>query len=155
MTPPPLPMADLHPTLPPPPLHQPLHQHPLHHGDLFSSPGCHFSYRVIGPCCRLFDREQLPWPCCRLQWRGKEPSWRRIGKRFVPDVGTKRHPSYSVEIVGQGPADSSHRRQSDRPPSLEPIIITLYPVDLPAVVRDWWHTDKPLTQSLAGPTKEA
>jgi hypothetical protein len=149
-------MAELHPTLPPPPLpHPPLPPHPLHHGDLFSSPGCHFSYRVIGPCCRLFDREQLPWPCCRLQWRGKEPSWRRIGRRFVPDLGTKRHPSYSVEIVGQGLGPSPNLSQGDGQNLLEPMIITLYPVQLPPAVRDWWHADKPLSQSLAGQTKEA
>lgn len=116
-------------------------QHPLQHGDIFFSPGCHFSYRVVGPCCRLFDREQLPWPCCRLQWQGKEPSWRRIGKRFVLDMGTKRHPSYSVEILGQGP--------------VEPIIITLYSVQLPGVVQDWWHGGKPGLRPLAAQTKEA
>jgi len=43
-----------------------------------ASPGGQFSFRVLGPCCRLFDREELPWPCCRLAWRSKEPSWRRI-----------------------------------------------------------------------------
>jgi hypothetical protein len=102
--------------------------HPLHHGQIFFSPGCHFSYRVIGPCCRLFDREQLPYPCCRIQWRGKEPSWRRIGKRFVVDLATRTHPSYSVEILGQG--------------SLEPVVITLYSVTLPQPLRDWWHSDK-------------
>jgi hypothetical protein len=121
-------------------------QHLLNHGDVFFSPGCHFSYRVVGPCCRLFDREQLPWPCCRLQWRGKEPSWRRIGKRFVPDLGTKRHPSYSVEIIGQGQID---------PIAGEPTIITLYAVQLSTDLRHWWHDDKPGQQSLAGPTTEA
>jgi hypothetical protein len=104
--------------------------HPLQHGQVFFSPGCHFSYRVIGPCCRLFDREQLPWPCCRLQWRGKEPSWRRIGKRFIVDLSTKNHPSYSVEILGQG--------------LQEPIVITLYAVNLPDAIRHWWHSDRPL-----------
>jgi hypothetical protein len=103
--------------------------HPLQHGQVFFSPGCHFSYRVIGPCCRLFDREQLPWPCCRLQWRGKEPSWRRIGKRFIVDLSTKNHPSYSVEILGQG--------------LQEPIVITLYAVNLPSATKHWWHSDRP------------
>lgn len=106
----------------------PLLSHPYAHGQVFFSPGCHYTYRVIGPCCRLFDREQLPWPCCRIQWRGKEPSWRRIGKRFIADLATKKHPSYSVEIIGHG--------------SLEPIVITLYSVTLPQPVRDWWHSDK-------------
>lgn len=103
--------------------------HPLPHGQIISSPGCHFTYRIVGPCCRLFDREQLPWPCCRLQWRGKEPSWRRIGKRFVIDLATKGHPSYCIEIVGQG--------------SLAPTVITLYSVNLPPPIKDWWYSEKP------------
>lgn len=103
--------------------------HPLPSGQLFSSPGGHFTYRVIGPCCRLFDREELPWPCCRLQWRGKEPSWRRVGRQFVVDLSTKNYPSYSVEIVGQ-----EH--------TAEPLILTLYPHKLPPQVKDWWHTRK-------------
>ena len=103
--------------------------HPLQHGQVFFSPGCHFSYRVIGSCCRLFDREQLPYPCCRLQWRGKEPSWRRIGKRFIVDLSTKKHPSYNVEFLGQG--------------LQEPIVITLYAVNLPEATKTWWHSDRP------------
>lgn len=101
--------------------------HPYEHGQVFFSPGCHFSYRVMGPCCRLFDREQLPYPCCRLQWRGKEPSWRRIGKRFILDISTKNHPSYAVEILGQASL-------------AETIVITLYSVELPTAIREWWHT---------------
>ena len=101
-------------------------QHPLEHGHVFRSPGCHFTYRVIGPCCRLFDREELPWPCCRLQWHSKEPSWRRIGKRFVPDLATRSSPSYSVEVVGQDYAGHS-------------FVVTLYATKLPQPVRDWWH----------------
>lgn len=104
-------------------------QHPLEHGQTFRSPGCHFTYRVIGPCCRLFDREELPWPCCRLQWRGKEPSWRRIGKRFVPDLATQNSPSYSVEVVGQEYAGRT-------------FVVTLYAVKLPQPVRKWWHVKK-------------
>lgn len=101
--------------------------HPLQHGQLLFSPGCHFSYRVIGPCCRLFDREQLPWPCCRLEWGGKEPSWRRIGRRFIVDLASKTHPSYSVELLGYGhPA--------------EPIVLTLYSVNLPQPLKEWWHS---------------
>ncbi|MEM1242726.1 MAG: hypothetical protein AAGI45_23085 [Cyanobacteria bacterium P01_H01_bin.26] len=96
---------------------------------MFQSPGAHLTYRVIGPCCQLFDREQLPWPCCRLQWRGKEPSWRRIGRRFIVDMATRRHPSYCVEIVGQG----YHAR---------PIIITLYTSRLSPEMQDWWHTKR-------------
>ena len=95
-------------------------------GTIFSSPGSHFTYRVIGPCCRLFDREELPWPCCRIQWRSKEPSWRRIGKRFVPDQATKRSPSYVVEIL-------------DQDYSREPFVITLYWIQFPPAVQNWWH----------------
>lgn len=103
------------------------HTHPWPTGHLFLSPGAHLTYRVIGPCCRLFDREQLPWPCCRLQWRGKEPSWRRIGKRFVPDLATKRFPSYSVEIVGPG-----YRSES--------FVTTLFTAKLSPERQTWWYT---------------
>jgi hypothetical protein len=77
----------------------------------------------------LFDREELPWPCCRLQWRGKEPSWRRIGKRFVADLATRNCPSYSVEVVGQ---EYSGRT----------FIVTLYAVKLSQPVCDWWFSKK-------------
>jgi hypothetical protein len=103
--------------------------HPFNHGHLFTSPGGHYTYRVIGPCCRLFDRETLPYPCCRLEWRGKEPSWRRIGKRFTPDMATRNSPSYSVEIIGQG--------------ATQPIVITLYWVKLPQPLKEWWHSKRP------------
>ncbi|MBV9389411.1 MAG: hypothetical protein JOZ78_23560 [Chroococcidiopsidaceae cyanobacterium CP_BM_ER_R8_30] len=112
--------------------------HPLQLGQIFCSPGGHFSYRVIGPCCRLFDREQLPWPCCRLEWRGKEPSWRRIGKRFIADVATKNSPSYCVEILGPEAAK-------------QPFVTTLYWVKLSAPVQEWWHSGKrQTTLELAG-----
>jgi hypothetical protein len=105
----------------------PLHQHPLPSDFLLNSPGGQFRYRIIGPCCRLFDREQLPWPCCRIQWRSKEPSWRRIGNRFVADMAAKRYASYSVELIGYG-----------NPP--EPTILTLYMDRLPPQIQDWWYT---------------
>jgi hypothetical protein len=103
--------------------------HPFPSGHVFSSFGAHFSYRVIGSCCRLFDREELPWPCCRLQWGGKEPSWRRIGKRFVPDLAVQNSPSYAVEILGQ-----DH--------SGEPFVLTLYSVKLSPSLREWWYSKK-------------
>jgi hypothetical protein len=106
----------------------------LTYGDRFSSPGGHFSYRVIGACCRLFDREQLPWPCCRLQWHSKEPSWRRIGRRFVVDFATRGHPSYSVEILDQRPDSPAA--------SSEPLVVTLYWLNLPQPLKDWWYADK-------------
>lgn len=120
-------------------------EHPWPSGHLFQSPGAHLTYRVIGPCCRLFDREELPWPCCRLQWRGKEPSWRRIGKRFVPDLATQRYPSYNVEIVGQG-----YRA--------EPFVTTLFTAALPGPEQTWWHTkqiDKPLDKPPDGSLEPA
>ncbi|WP_256995581.1 hypothetical protein [Halomicronema hongdechloris] len=102
-------------------------EHPWPSGHVFQSPGAHLTYRVIGPCCRLFDRETLPWPCCRLQWHSKEPSWRRIGRRFVADIATKRYPSYCVEILGQ-----SYRTA--------PFVTTLYTVSLDPQLQDWWHS---------------
>lgn len=118
------------------PLDEPLTiLHPFKHGHIFLSPGGHFSYRVIGPCCRLFDRETLPYPCCRIEWRGKEPSWRRIGRRFTVDLATRNSPSYSVEIIGQG-----HMQ--------DPLVITLYPVKLPQLLKEWWVSSKPSTAEI-------
>ena len=71
-------------------------------GSVQSSYGGQYSYKVIGPCCRLYDREELPWPCSRLAWRSKEPSWRRIGSRFVADMASRKCPSYSVQILEPG-----------------------------------------------------
>ena len=113
--------------------------HPIHpwpSGHIFESPGAHLTYRVIGPCCRLYDRDQLPWPCCRIQWRSKEPSWRRIGKRLTVDMATRKHPSYCVEIIGQ-----SYRS--------EPVVMTLYTVKLASELQNWWHT-KRTAESSAG-----
>jgi hypothetical protein len=108
--------------------------HPFEFGQIIASPGCLFNYRVIGPCCRLFDREQLPWPCCRLEWGGKEPSWRRIGRRFILDMATQDHPSYSVELLGQ-----SHANQS--------LEITLYSVQLSSAEAEWWYAKQPKRSS--------
>ena len=115
--------------------HRSLRSHPLKHGQVFFSPGAHFSYRVIGPCCRLFDRETLPYPCCRLEWHSKEPSWRRIGKRLIADLATRNSPSYSVEIIGQATQD--------------PLVITLYSVKLPLPLKEWWISSKPSTSAIA------
>ena len=71
-------------------------------GSVQSSYGGQYSFKVIGPCCRLYDREELPWPCSRLAWRSKEPSWRRIGSRFVADMASRKCPSYSVQILEPG-----------------------------------------------------
>lgn len=117
--------------------------HLLEHGQILTSPGCHFNYRVIGPCCRLFDREQLPYPCCRLQWRGKEPSWRRIGKRFVLDMATRGYPTYSVEILEQG----GDRRFTPKALSAA-IVVTLYWIKMPQPVNEWWYSDRVRHQEL-------
>ena len=109
-----------------PPL-SPSSEHPWPTGHVFQSPGAHLTYQVVGPCCRLFDREQLPWPCCRIQWRGKEPSWRRIGKRFVPDMATRKSPSYCVEIVGH-----SYGAQA--------FVTTFYTAKLDRDTQRWWYT---------------
>lgn len=70
--------------------------HPLDPGKYLRSYGGSFVYEIQGPCCRLYDKEELPWPSCSLQWKGKQPSWNRIGPRFVPDLANSRCPSYSA-----------------------------------------------------------
>jgi hypothetical protein len=97
-------------------------------GSVHASPGGQYSFRVLGPCCRLFDREELPWPCCRLSWRSKEPSWRRIGRRFVADLAARRCPSYAVELLQPGA----------RSPAAT--VITLFPVRLTPPMQEWWYS---------------
>ena len=102
----------------------------LEHESVHASPGGQYSFRVIGPCCRLFDREELPWPCCRLAWRSKEPSWRRVGRRFVPDLASRRCPSYSVELLQPG----------SRPTST---LLTLFSMRLMPELQEWWYSRLP------------
>ena len=102
----------------------------LEHGSVHASPGGQYSFRVIGPCCRLFDREELPWPCCRLAWRSKEPSWRRVGRRFVPDLASRRCPSYSVELLQPG----------SRPTVT---LLTLFSMRLTPELQEWWYSRLP------------
>lgn len=71
----------------------------LPYGKKLRSPGGSFFYKVQGPCCMLFDREELPWPSCSLVWKGKQPSWNRVGRRFVPDLAASRCPAYSVRAA--------------------------------------------------------
>ncbi|MDP4708264.1 MAG: hypothetical protein NWR94_08705, partial [Cyanobium sp. MAG_237] len=104
-----------------------------------TSPGGQYSYRVLGPCCRLFDREELPWPCCRLAWRSKEPSWRRIGRRFVPDLASRRCPSYAVELLQPGARPTR-------------TVITLFPVRLGSQLQEWWYSKQPTSLDLANCT---
>tara|TARA_B100001250_G_C19610650_1_gene704794 strand:+ start:301 stop:714 length:414 start_codon:yes stop_codon:yes gene_type:complete len=105
----------------------------LEHGTIKSSAGGQYSFRVIGPCCRLYDREDLPWPCCRLSWKSKEPSWRRVGKRLVPDIASQRCPSYSVEILQ---------------PGFKPIptVLTLFSSRFDSVLQEWWYSKRPLSR---------
>ncbi len=97
----------------------------LSYGDEFYSPGHSYKYKIVGMCCRLYDREELPWPSCSLQWKGKQPSWKRVGCRFVADMATKWSPSYSV-------IDQYGKSQ----------IITLYWKRLSDEDRKWWVTPK-------------
>jgi hypothetical protein len=92
-------------------------------GETIMSPGKTFEYEVIGPVCRLYDREELPWPSCSIAWKGKQPSWRRIGRRFVVDMGTRFAPSYNVRC-----ADGTQ------------MVITRYNDRLSPVLRNWWIT---------------
>jgi hypothetical protein len=94
------------------------------------SPGGQYSYRILGPCCRLFDREELPWPCCRLAWRSKEPSWRRIGRRFVADLAARRCPSYAVELLQPGARPTC-------------TVLTLFAQRLAPELQEWWYSRKP------------
>ena len=102
----------------------------LDHGSIHTSIGGQFSYRVLGPCCRLYDREELPWPCCRLSWKGREPSWKRVGKRLVPDIAAQKCPSYSVEIIQPGVKSSI-------------TILTSYSERLDSNLEEWWYSKRP------------
>lgn len=101
-----------------------VHIYPM--GHRVRTPGKQFTYTVIGPVCRLYDRDELPYPICSLQWKGKAPSWNRIGKRLIPDVACKRNPSYSVILDYEG-------AQFEK-------VITLYWVPLSDTERQWWVT---------------
>jgi hypothetical protein len=114
-------------------------------GSEHSSPGGQYSFRVLGPCCRLFDREELPWPCCRLAWRSKEPSWRRVGRRFVADLAARRCPSYAVELLQPG----------SRPTTT---VLTLFSLRLSGPLQEWWYSKQPHSmepQNITPPLAEA
>lgn len=108
--------------------------HPAEHGTWLRSPGDSFAYRVLGPCCRLYDREELPWPSCSMAWRGKQPSWNRIGPRFVADLAASRCPSYAVEAVDQWGGRWVQ-------------VLTLYSQRLSTEEKAWWTTKKPAAKS--------
>ena len=98
----------------------------LPNGKKIRSPGGSFVYQVSGPVCVLYDREELPWPSCSLRWKGKQPSWNRIGKRFIPDIAASRCASYAVEGV-----DAAGNRWHQ--------VLTLYSERLPRHERGWWY----------------
>ena len=102
----------------------------LDFGTICSSEGGQYSFRVLGACCRLFDREELPWPCSRIAWKSKEPSWRRIGSRFVPDIAARKCPSYSVELLQ---------------PGSKPIrtVLTLFSTRFSPEMQEWWYSKHP------------
>lgn len=102
----------------------------LEYGKRLASPGQSFEYRVMGPCCRLYDREELPWPCCRISWKGKEPSWNRVGPRYVPDLAASRCPSYSVSATDLWGNSWTQ-------------VLTLYHQRLSKQEKHWWVTKKP------------
>lgn len=102
----------------------------LDHGTGFRSPGGSFAYVVEGPCCRIYDREELPWPCCSLSWHGKAPSWNREGRRFVADMAARRFPSYAVRGVDRAGATWSG-------------VQTDYTWTLPEAERRWWYWHGP------------
>lgn len=83
-------------------------------GQIIKSPGClGYTYEIIGAVCRLYDREDLPYPSCSLAYKptadnlakrggfrmGKQPSWRRIGRRFVEDMASAGRPVFSVRCL--------------------------------------------------------
>ena len=102
-------------------------------GSRVTSPGGSFTYTVQGPVCILFDREELPWPSCSLQWRGKQPSWNRVGRRLIPDLAAQRCPSYSVKGVDVWGVEWDQ-------------ILTLYHSRLSSEERQWWYFKGPKSQ---------
>ena len=107
--------------------------HLLQPGRWVKSPGQGFAYQIAGACCRLYDREELPWQSCSLQWKGKQPAWNRIGPRFVPDMAASRCPSYAVDAVDQW--GNSWQQ-----------VLTVYYQRLTSEEKHWWITKKPVSK---------
>ena len=99
------------------------------YGKKIRSHGGSFVYVVLGPVCRLYDREELPWPSCSIQWKGKQPSWRRIGKRLIPDISAQRCPSYSV--IGIDAVGNKWHQ-----------VMTMYDQRLAGEEKEWWYSKK-------------
>ena len=78
----------------------------LDHGTVHTSPGGQYSFRVIGPCCRL------------------------LGRRFVPDLASRRCPSYAVELLQPG----------SRPTVT---VLTLFPQRFTTEMQEWWYSRRP------------
>jgi hypothetical protein len=109
--------------------------HPLDHGNWLRSPGGGFAYKILGPCCLLFDREELPWPSCSLVWKGKQPSWNRVGPRFVADLAASQCPSYAVDAL-----DQWGNRWTQ--------VVTVYYQRLTKEEKQWWITRKPASKQF-------
>jgi hypothetical protein len=105
--------------------------HPLQPSKVIRSHGGSFAYKILGPVCILYDREELPWPSCSMQWKGKQPSWNRIGKRFVPDLAASRCPSYAVDGV------DLHGHTWTQ-------VQTLYYERLSKEEKAWWYSKVPI-----------
>ncbi|MGK7913447.1 MAG: hypothetical protein AB4050_18500 [Synechococcus sp.] len=122
----------------------------LKDGDVFASPGGQFIYRVVGgPVCLLYDREQLPWPSCSLDWRGKQPSWRRIGKRLIPDIAGKHSACYVVELLNhKGVAEPKVLSWVQLVPELKR---WWYSIEMPEVEKQkLYQQERPILPSLQG-----
>jgi len=102
-------------------------------GKIIRSPGGSFVYEIQGPVCVLYDREQLPWPSCSLQWKGKQPSWNRIGKRFVPDLAAAKCHAYRVKA-------------SDLWGTTWEQVLVLYDRRLSRQEKHWWYFKGPSSQ---------
>ena len=100
----------------------------LKYGDRIQSPGGMFLYEIIGPCCQLFDREELPWLSCNRVGRFKQPSWARIGKRFVPDRSVIKRASYCVQQI-----------DTDGSISSSPKVIIFWK-ELSKEEQSWWYS---------------
>ena len=95
-------------------------------GKKIQSPGGSFVYEIQGPVCVLYDRNELPWPCCSLVWKGKQPSWNRQGKRFVPDLAAAKCEAYWVK--GEDAAGTTWEQTLVR-----------YHERLSRQEKDWWY----------------
>ena len=111
--------------------------HPLQQGKYVRSHGGGFVYQIQGPVCVLYDREDLPWPSCSMQWKGKQPSWNRIGRRFIPDLAASRCPSYSVY-------------GADLHGNCWTQVQTFYYHRLTKEEKDWWYSKVPLGKPYPG-----